>query len=212
MQIVVLANDEQKDELLLKRQTGNVQFEYVNSITNLADFKNADAFFLLQDELNIYEIEHFHQPVFINSVIATLADLKLAKNVSRINAWPTFLRRDLWEVATNNEDLVKDVFEKAEWKYHITPDEPGLIAARIIAMIINEAYFAFAQKVSSKEEIDIAMKLGTNYPYGPFEWAQKVGLSKIYDLLNALHKNYGSRYTVASAIKEELKDLNYKLF
>ena len=46
------------------------------------------------------------------------------------------------------------------------PDEPGFIAARIIAMIINEAYYAKGEQVSSKADIDIAMKLGTTIPWG----------------------------------------------
>ncbi len=43
-------------------------------------------------------------------------------------------------------------------------DEPGFVSARIVAMIINEAYFTWEAGTSSKEEIDIAMKLGTGYP------------------------------------------------
>ena len=62
-------------------------------------------------------------------------------------------------------------------------DEPGFIAARIISMIINEAYFAKAENVSSEKEIDVAMKLGTNYPFGPFEWARLIGIKNIYELL-----------------------------
>ena len=65
-------------------------------------------------------------------------------------------------------------------------DEPGLVSAKIIAMIINEAYFALGDDVSSKTAIDIAMKLGTNYPYGPFEWSEKIGIHNIYLLLKKL--------------------------
>ena len=67
-----------------------------------------------------------------------------------------------------------------------TPDDYGFIAARIIAMIINEAYYALQENVSTKQQIDIAMKLGTNYPYGPFEWSEKIGIEKIYLLLKKL--------------------------
>lgn len=53
-------------------------------------------------------------------------------------------------------------------------------------MIINEAYFTLGESVSSENEIDIAMKLGTNYPYGPFEWARLIGLRNIHSLLEKL--------------------------
>ena len=46
--------------------------------------------------------------------------------------------------------------------------------------------FALQDKVSTKSEIDIAMKMGTNYPYGPFEWSEKIGLKNIASLLKKL--------------------------
>jgi 3-hydroxybutyryl-CoA dehydrogenase len=60
-------------------------------------------------------------------------------------------------------------------------------------MMINEAFIALNEGVSTKEEIDIAMKLGTNYPYGPFEWSEKIGVEKIKSLLEKLN-HYQERY------------------
>ena len=71
-----------------------------------------------------------------------------------------------------------------------------MITPRVIAMIINEAYFTLQAGVSTKEEIDTAMKLGTNYPYGPFEWADKIGLNRIKTLLQTLSKT-DTRYLPA---------------
>ena len=85
----------------------------------------------------------------------------------------------------------------------------GLLQARIIAMIINEAYYALEENVSTKEQIDIAMKLGTNYPYGPFEWSEKIGIEKIYFLLEKLSAQ-NKRYTIAAAIKKSRRKI--KLF
>jgi 3-hydroxybutyryl-CoA dehydrogenase len=69
------------------------------------------------------------------------------------------------------------------------PDEAGFVSARIIAMIINEAYHAKDEAVSTEADIDIAMKLGTNYPYGPFEWANEIGVQHVYALLQKLSLN-----------------------
>ena len=80
-------------------------------------------------------------------------------------------------------------------------DEPGLVAARVISMIINEAFFALGENVSSKEEIDLAMKLGTNYPKGPFEWAEKIGMDNIYSLLKKLSEKE-ERYVPAPALEK----------
>ena len=85
-----------------------------------------------------------------------------------------------------------------EWVADIT----GFISLRVVASIINEAYFALEQQVSSKEEIDTAMKLGTNYPYGPFEWSEKIGLKNIYSLLRHLTVEQ-KRYEPAALLTKE---------
>lgn len=204
MNLIVSADDRQKSALVSKNKNYDVHFEFVKNQFELLSHKKTDAIFILDDDININLIQSLTtQPVFIHSVTLTLSDLNLPENISRINAWPTFLQNDIWEIATKKENIVKNFFEKLNWKYIVIPDEPGLIAARIIAMIINEAYFTYGDGVSSKEEIDVAMKLGTNYPYGPFEWAQKIGLSNIYKLLNALNK-LSKRYCVAPAMEKEL--------
>ncbi len=77
-----------------------------------------------------------------------------------------------------------------------------MITARVLAAIINEAYFTLGAQVSTREEIDIAMKLGTSYPYGPFEWSGKIGLKRIYELLNELSSVDG-RYTPAPLLTQE---------
>jgi 3-hydroxybutyryl-CoA dehydrogenase len=122
-----------------------------------------------------------------------------------MNAWNSFLNRPIWEIATDDETKNQkaiSLLEKLGHKAVAVPDEPGFIAARIIAMIINEAYFALEEKVSTKKEMDIAMKLGTNYPFGPFEWAQIIGLSKIAKLLEKLYLT-DERYITAPALLEE---------
>ena len=54
-------------------------------------------------------------------------------------------------------------------------DTPGLVVARTLAMLINEAADAVQQGVCTPEGADAAMKLGVNYPAGPFEWLERLG-------------------------------------
>ena len=82
------------------------------------------------------------------------------------------------------------------------PDEPGLVSARVLSMIINEAYFALDDQISTRENIDIAMKLGTGYPYGPFEWAALIGVRRIAALLEKLSAA-DKRYVPAALLKQE---------
>ena len=95
------------------------------------------------------------------------------------------------------------VLDQLGLRFIMAANEPGMISGRIISMVINEAYFALGDEVSTKREIDTAMKLGTNYPLGPFEWGEEIGLQKIYMLLERLYK-INSRYAIAPKLVEEI--------
>ncbi len=74
-------------------------------------------------------------------------------------------------------------------------DAPGLVVARTVAMLINEAADVVLQGVCSPEGADAAMKLGVNYPQGPFEWLAGWGAREVVALLDALDAHYrGERY------------------
>jgi 3-hydroxybutyryl-CoA dehydrogenase len=72
-------------------------------------------------------------------------------------------------------------------------------------MIINEAYCALEDEVRTREEMDLAMKLGTNYPLGPFEWGKKIGLSKVAGLLTILSST-NQRYQPARLLLKEARE------
>jgi 3-hydroxybutyryl-CoA dehydrogenase len=195
MKIAVLANDEQWKEL-----TELIASIDVVRIHSLPD-DTADAYILL-DATDNEALLKLQKPVVLNSVNTTLQELGGAGNILRINGWNGFLQRKTWEVAGRISEEMKTIFATLDKQYIEVADEAGLIAARPISMIINEAYFALGEEVSTKEEIDIAMKLGTNYPLGPFEWAQKIGVKNIYELLHALSKT-DRRYLPAPLLEKE---------
>ena len=141
-------------------------------------------------------------PVFINSVAHTLIEKNMPQHVVRINGWNGFLERDTWEIAGTISDDHEKILKVLNKKYIAVADEPGLVSARILAMIINEAYFARQDKVSTEKSIDIAMKLGTNYPFGPFEWKDKIGANNILTLLNKLQQS-DTRYCPSTLLIEE---------
>jgi 3-hydroxybutyryl-CoA dehydrogenase len=83
-------------------------------------------------------------------------------------------------------------------------DAPGLVVARTVAMLINEAADAVLQGVCSPEGADAAMKLGVNYPAGPFEWLQRWSASGVVAVLQALDAHYrGERYRVSPWLRRQ---------
>ncbi|WP_157266259.1 3-hydroxyacyl-CoA dehydrogenase [Azohydromonas aeria] len=81
-------------------------------------------------------------------------------------------------------------------------DAPGLVVARTIAMLINEAADAVHQGVCDEAGADAAMKLGVNYPKGPFEWLRGWDAAAVIALLDALDAHYrGERYRVSPGLR-----------
>ena len=86
----------------------------------------------------------------------------------------------------------------------VVDDRVGLVTPRVICMIINEAYYTVQEGTASREDIDIAMKLGTNYPFGPFEWCQRIGVRHVYELLEAVYDDTkDERYKICPLLKKE---------
>lgn len=97
-----------------------------------------------------------------------------------------------------------EVFLKARgFETERVGDFSGLILRRVLFMIINEAAYALWEGIATREDIDLAMKLGTNYPMGPLEWADAIGLDRVYNGLKGLHEEYGDdRYRPCPLIRK----------
>jgi 3-hydroxybutyryl-CoA dehydrogenase len=88
------------------------------------------------------------------------------------------------------------------WRPVRVADAAGLPVARTIAMLINEASDAVHQGVCDEAGADAAMKLGVNYPAGPFEWLSRCGAGPVIGLLDALDAHYrGERYRVSPGLR-----------
>ncbi|MCS6971423.1 MAG: 3-hydroxyacyl-CoA dehydrogenase NAD-binding domain-containing protein [Leptospiraceae bacterium] len=69
-------------------------------------------------------------------------------------------------------------------------DAPGFITSRLGIVLLNEAIFALQEGLMSAEEIDTAMKLGYNFPMGPLELADFIGLDVVFAVTQSLYENY----------------------
>jgi hypothetical protein len=88
-------------------------------------------------------------------------------------------------------EKARSFFESLGFTVSEVPDGPGLVQARIVACLANEAFSALAEGVADASTIDTAMKLGLNYPRGPLEWAELIGLKSILGILQGLQSEYG---------------------
>ncbi|OQP67903.1 3-hydroxyacyl-CoA dehydrogenase family protein [Niastella populi] len=206
MTVAILADDVLKHDLLARKQPDDISFVWVDSVRALT-ITEADVYIDLLFEPDVERTQHLKKllpkPVMVNAVSVTTE--RIGAGFIRINAWPGMLQRTVMEVALPaavDETGMKDIFNRLQWNYVVVPDIAGMITARVLATIINEAYYTLGAQVSTREEIDIAMKLGTGYPYGPFEWSAKIGLTHIYELLTEL-SNEDKRYTPAPLLIQE---------
>ena len=202
MKILVTGSDLSYQELI--KDHDKIEWIKVNNINSFSN-SDATAFFDLSADAHLHDYSQISIPVFINCVYSTLKEIHARKNIVRINGWNTFLKRTAWEVAGNAGELHIAVFNAMQKQMIQVPDEPGFISARIISMIINEAFYAKEENVSTENEIDTAMKLGTNYPLGPFEWAEQIGVKNIYDLLISLSK-VDVRYKPCLSLERKVQD------
>ena len=127
--------------------------------------------------------------VVVNAVLPTIAEI--GHPFIRINGWPGMLDRTLHELVVPDAAMVEPLgklYEKLGCSFRLAPDIPGMITARILGALINEAWFTWQEGVSGKDEIDTAMRFGTNYPLGPFEWGARIGLDRVVDLLMVMSR------------------------
>ena len=200
MKAIVYGDQAVKQELF-EREMNMELFYFVPSFNEMLK-EDADLYFVLSDNYSNEELKQLPiKPIIINSVTRTLSELNLPAHICRMNGWTTFLKRKVWEVS-GAEAIFSNLFDRLGLDYSIGPDVPGFVSGRLVSMIINEAYFALGENVSTKADIDTAMRLGTNYPYGPFEWASKIGCEKVLSLLNVLSIN-NDIYTPAPLLIKE---------
>ena len=216
MKILIIGSQSQAEELQEKFGS-NHEYTVVNDANYAVDIINNQEVvfdFMLDespDNLEVYmELEGLL--VFVNAPKISLAETtylygKVDCTLIGFNGLPSFVNRELLEVSLlkdEDETILKRVCGQLSTQYEIVKDRIGMVTPRIICMIINEAYYTVQEGTASKEDIDKGMKLGTNYPFGPFEWSEMIGIDNVYELLEAVYEDTkDERYKICPMLKRE---------
>lgn len=123
-----------------------------------------------------------------------------------MNALPGFIQNTGWEIsALHPADMAKipETFTFLPFGVQPVQDRIGMVGARVVCRIINEAYYMRQEGSATEADIEQAMKLGVNYPYGPFEWARRVGIANVYQVLEGLRLELGAdQYAICQLLRQ----------
>ena len=212
MEILVIGNEFNLQESRQKFGDHH-RYHFVESHLEVGNYLESEAivldFKISADHHQVSVYEAFSGIVFLDVMRYTLDEMI---HESRANFYgfcglPTFLNREILEVSLgskSDQDKLTEVCHSLNTKFAIVKDQVGLVTPRVICQIINEAYFAIEENIASRADIDLAMRLGTNYPYGPFEWGEKIGIKNIYESLCAIYESSRhERYKICETLQKE---------
>jgi len=120
---------------------------------------------------------------------------------------PTLINRPLLEVSLHDEadaEKLQEICGALGTDYRVVEDRVGLVTPRVVCMIINEACYTVQEGTATMQDVDLGMKLGTNYPRGPFAWANAIGVERVHTVLEALWDDtHDERYKICPLLKRQ---------
>jgi 3-hydroxybutyryl-CoA dehydrogenase len=131
-----------------------------------------------------FAVMHFFNPVHVMPLVEIVKGLETSPETV------AYIRRA-------SESMGKETVEVNEF--------PGFVTSRISALVGNEAFHMLQEGVASAEDIDKAIKLGLNYPMGPLELGDLVGLDARLNNLRYLHETLGEKYRPAPLLEQLVK-------
>ncbi len=214
MDILVLGERKRAEELML-RIPKHHQVRYSTNI-NDASLPKFNIIFDLNfddDANNLQYYSYQRNKIVIVGAVKTQLSAALFNfrgdvkcNIIGMNTLPGFINRDYMELSSIAPDtqapLLEHLSRELEWPHKLVDDRVGMVTPRVVFMIINEACYTLQEGTAGIEDIDKAMKLGTNYPLGPFEWADKIGVGEVYEVLSSLYEDtHDERYKICPLLK-----------
>jgi len=216
MKILIIAEDPIQSELKQRLGKGHKIDAYEEiDFLEIEGFEGYNAIFDLNLEMHSDILEEYsmlEETIIVTSGVkqslAELVYLELIEDeltLIGLNDLPGFINRDKAEISLlRDSDAIKAIafFKSLNWPCLIVKDRVGMVSPRIVLMIINEACYTLQEGTASIQDIDESMKLGVNYPFGPFEWCDKIGINEVYETLESLYQDtYDERYKICPLLK-----------
>jgi 3-hydroxybutyryl-CoA dehydrogenase len=107
---------------------------------------------------------------------------------------------DADETSDDTLELAQELFESMGCGVVLVEDRAGLFLGRTVGSIVNEAVYAVQDEIATPQDVDLAMRLGTNYPRGPIEWGQEIGGDRIARILQRLAAQDGAAFGPSRAL------------
>ncbi|UOQ66337.1 3-hydroxyacyl-CoA dehydrogenase family protein [Hymenobacter volaticus] len=154
--------------------------------------------------------EQPRQPLFYDTSRASLAALFHKEEppfgpVFGVCAFPTLLDREVLETSLYRlEDaaLLASTCATLGTAYCAVQDQVGLVTPRMVCVLINEACYALQEGSTSVQSLNITLQLGPAHPRGPFEWANQIGVARVFETLEALWQDtHEERYKACALLK-----------
>ncbi len=97
-------------------------------------------------------------------------------------------------------ELAQEVFESIGRRVVLVENQPGLFLGRTIGSIVNEAVYVVQENIATPDDVDLAMRLGTNYPQGPIQWGREIGGDRIVRILQRVAGAEGAAFAPHRAL------------
>ena len=182
----------------------------IASTTRLEDFADVDFAVEAVTENEVLKLELFRKldailepEAFLASNTSSIPITKIASATKRpdkvigmhfMNPVPVMTLVEIIRghaTAESTFTVTAELVAKLGKEMAVSQDFPGFIANRVLMPMLNEAIFALYEGVATAEDIDKAMKLGTNQPMGPLTLADFIGLDTVLAILRVLHEGFG---------------------
>ncbi|MEN2767133.1 3-hydroxyacyl-CoA dehydrogenase [Ornithinibacillus xuwenensis] len=109
------------------------------------------------------------------------------------------------ETSHETVSIIRAVAERMGKETVEVKEFPGFVTSRISAMVGNEAFYMLQEGIATAEDIDKAIRLGLNYPMGPLELGDLVGLDTRLNNLKYLHETLGEKFRPAPLLEQYVK-------